>query len=238
MPSKFRAILLSASVASLALATPAVAQDIDEQQVRAVLMAHPEIITEALTKAQEVDRQHQAERLKASVKPVADQILKGDNQVAFVGNPNGQPIVEFFDYNCGFCKRFHDETATALLAEGKTKLFLVHTPILGPGSWRLAEFAAAARLQGKFPAAHEFLSGHGAHDPASADQLIPDLIAHAKLDRAKFEKALADGSAKAEVSYNSALAQRAGVSGTPLIYARDQAIPGAIPLEPLKSLLR
>src|SRR3546814_12340590 len=67
--------------------------------------------------------------------------------VATVGNPAGKPIIEFFDYNCGFCKRFHSETATPLLAAGDVKMILVHTPILGPGSERLAEFAAAANLQ-------------------------------------------------------------------------------------------
>src|SRR3546814_15887114 len=95
--------------------------------------------------------------------------------VATVGNPAGKPIIEFFDYNCGFCKRFHSETATPLLAAGDVKMILVHTPILGPGSERLAEFAAAANLQGKFEGAHHFLIQHNARDVAEADKLIPKL---------------------------------------------------------------
>src|SRR3546814_8646407 len=99
----------------------------------------------------------QADQLAASARPVAEALIKGDAEVATVGNPAGKPIIEFFDYNCGFCKRFHSETATPLLAAGDVKMILVHTPILGPGSERLAEFAAAANLQGKFEGAHHFL---------------------------------------------------------------------------------
>src|SRR3546814_2143739 len=57
----------------------------------------------------------QADQLAASARPVAEALIKGDAEVATVGNPAGKPIIEFFDYNCGFCKRFHSETATPLL---------------------------------------------------------------------------------------------------------------------------
>src|SRR3546814_1314754 len=132
--------------------------------------------------------------------------------VATVGNPAGKPIIEFFDYNCGFCKRFHSETATPLLAAGDVKMILVHTPILVPGSERLAEFAAAANLQGKFEGAHHFLSQHNARDVAEADKLIPELVTAAGLDRAKFDRSLNDGAAKRQVEHNTRLSMTAGVA--------------------------
>src|SRR3546814_17086582 len=79
----------------------------------------------------DLQQRMQADQLAASARPVAEALIKGDAEVATVGNPAGKPIIEFFDYNCGFCKRFHSETATPLLAAGDVKMILVHTPILG-----------------------------------------------------------------------------------------------------------
>lgn len=234
------ALLLSAAAgfAGAGIA-PAVAQNanITADQVATILRENPEIVMQAIQAAQAKERDEQAQQLAASAKPIADAVIAGDKQVAFLGNADGQPVVEFFDYNCGFCKRFHSETATPLLAEGGTKLLLVHTPILSEGSSRLAEFAAAANLQGKFAPAHDFLMEHNASSVADANALKAQLIASAGLDEAKFEKALADGSAKSQVEHNSNLSKTAGVAGTPMIYANNQAIPGAIPLGALKQVL-
>lgn len=227
-------VIASGTIASL---NPAHAQAPLESQIRAILEANPEIVVNALNKHQANQQRQQAEQLATTARPIAEALIKGDTQVAVVGNPEGKPIVEFFDYNCGFCKRFHNETATPLLAAGDVKLILVHTPILGPGSERLAEFAAAAHLQNKFEGAHHFLIKHNARDAAEADKLIPELVAAAGLDRAKFDRALNDGAAKRQVEHNTQLSINAGVAGTPMIYANGQAMPGAVPLEDLKRIL-
>ncbi|WP_162815087.1 DsbA family protein [Erythrobacter aureus] len=233
------AAVACASATVLVAASPANAHDagVTAEEVAAILRENPEIVMEAMQLAQQKQREMETQALAARVAPVASTIFAGDKQVAFVGPEDGTAIIEFFDYNCGFCKRFSAETAKPLVAEGKTKIFLVHTPILGEGSVRMAELAAAANLQGKFAPAHNFLIENGAKTAAEADALIPQLIAAAGLDKRKFDKALADGSAKAQADHNAALAEKAGVAGTPMVYANGQAIPGAIPLGPLKQIL-
>lgn len=239
----FRATRLALAVASAfavsaSFSIPATAQTaVTKEQIAEILRQNPEMVLDALRAAQAKEQAAENERLAASMKPVAEKVIGGDPQVAFIGNPNGVPVVEFFDYNCGFCKRFHAETAQPLMAEGNVKLILVQTPILGEGSHRLAEFAAAAHLQGKFGAAHSFLITKSAKDASEANALIPELVQAAGLDKAKFDKALADGSATQRVAYNSDLSIKAGVSGTPMIFANNQAIPGAIPLDALKQVL-
>lgn len=227
-------VIATGTISSIGIAH---AQNPLESQIRAILEANPEIVVNALNKHQSNQQRQQADQLAASARPVADALIKGDTQVATVGDPAGKPVIEFFDYNCGFCKRFHSETATPLLAEGGIKMILVHTPILGPGSERLAEFAAAANLQGKFEGAHHFLIQHSARDAAEADKLIPELVSAAGLDRAKFDRSLNDGAAKRQVEHNTKLSMTAGVAGTPMIYANNQAFPGAIPLTELKRIL-
>lgn len=232
-------LALAAIASSSAVSTSAIAATtgISYEQIAAAIRKYPELITEALETMQSRQRDEQAKQLAQTVKPVAEKILAGDTKIQFLGNPSGTAIIEFFDYNCGYCKRFHAETATPLLAEGRTKILMVHTPILGEGSERMAELSAAAGLQGKFEAAHDFLMERSAKSVEDANAMIPDLIKATGLDKARFEKALTDGSAKAVVDHSIELSKTAGVSGTPLIYANNQAIPGAIPLGPLKQTL-
>ncbi|QAY80151.1 DsbA family protein [Sphingosinicella sp. BN140058] len=232
------AIIGLAGTHASAIAANAAQPTISVEQIRKILEENPEIVINALNKHQQMQNQAREQQLAAAAGPIAKSIIAGDDQVGFVGAPTGKPVIEFFDYNCGFCKRFHSETVGKLVADGNVKVLLVHSPILGPGSERLAELSAAAHLQGKFGAAHDFLIHHSAKDVAEADKLIPDLVAAAKLDKAKFDRALADGSAKKQVAYNSDLSKQAKVSGTPMVYANGRAIPGAIPYETLKTILQ
>src|SRR3546814_21182881 len=73
-----------------------------ESQIRAILDANPEIVVNALNKHQANQQRMQADQLAASARPAAEALIKGDAEVATVGNPDGKPIIEFFDYNCGF----------------------------------------------------------------------------------------------------------------------------------------
>jgi protein-disulfide isomerase len=146
-------------------------------------------------------------------------------------------VIEFFDYNCGYCKRFSRGSVEPLVAAGDVRIDLVQTPILGPGSRRMAEFAAAAQLQGRFAQAHAYLIEQHAPTKADADALRPMLIRTAGIDPAKFDRALSDGTAARVVEHNADLAKRGGVTGTPLIYANGRVFRGYVDLETLRSAL-
>lgn len=232
------AALAMTAFSSTAAVVPAYAQSVTEDQIIAILKKNPQLVADAMSAVQSRQQEDRVKQLLASAQPVSERIIAGDNQVSFLGNPKGKAIVEFFDYNCGFCKKFGKETGDPLLAKDpNVKIFMVHTPILGPGSERMAEFAAAAQLQGKFEKAHHFLIEQHAQSIDDANALIPQLVAAAGLDKAAFDKALSNGTAKAYVDHNNKLSQEAGVSGTPMIYANGQVAPGAIPLVNLEPML-
>lgn len=247
MQTSFRHVAIAAmamtTVGGIASISPALVPGADaasEAQIRSVLERHPDLVLAALNTLQQRQEKVQGAKLLATAGPVSEAIIAGDDQVAFLGNPRGQAIVEFFDYNCGFCKRFASDTAAPLLQTSRNvKLILVQTPILGAGSQRMAEFAAAARMQGQqaFYRAHEFLIAQHATTLESAEALRPQLVKSAELDQAAFDRAIADGSAKAVVDHNARLAQKAGVTGTPLIYVNGHVSAGAIDLAPLKAYL-
>ena len=105
---------LSALLVAAAIVLPSAAQakffsfGLDEAQVKDVvkeyLLNNPEIVKEAMdnynVRQQELERKKQIAKLKTNRRA-----LERDPATPVIGNPDGDiTIVEFFDYNCGYCK--------------------------------------------------------------------------------------------------------------------------------------
>lgn len=209
-----------------------------DEQVQAALERHPEYVAKALQALQERQQKEALDSTTASAMPVVRTILKGDALIPKLG-PGGAPdVVEFFDYNCGYCKVFAQQTADPMISKGRIRLHLVQAPILGEGSQRMAEFAAAAQLQGKFAQAHAFLLKQHARTVAEAEAVRADLIRTAGLDAARFANSLKDGSAKRIVLHSFDLATKAKLQGTPLIYAGGTIVAGSVDQAKLESMIR
>jgi protein-disulfide isomerase len=151
--------LASSASAQRAVSEPEL--DEFEQRVRDYLLKNPEVIMEALQVLQERQRAAEAEDLKGTIAERSAEILN-DPAAPVGGNPSGDiTLVEFFDYNCPYCRRVAP-TVTALI-EDDPNLRLVYKefPILGPGSQFAARAALASRAQGKYLAFHETLMDAG-----------------------------------------------------------------------------
>lgn len=211
-----------------------------EAAVKALLDREPELVAVALDKANRKRRENEVRAHEEMIRPFAQQILvNADGTYPVIGvELPASTIVEAMDYNCGYCKRFHNEAVKPLLAKGfRLRVKILWSPILGAGSRRMSELAAAAQLQGKFPAAHAFLIEQRAADRDAADKLIPDLVAAADLDWGKLMKALADGSAAKLVDTHEATTQKIAVRGTPALWVADRLVEGAISAEELEQQL-
>ena len=113
-----------------------------EKEVRAYLLANPEIIVEAVNQLEARQKETEVNELTGVIASAGDQIFN-DPASPVGGNPEGDvSLVEFFDYNCPYCRKA--EPVLAELAAGDRGLRIVFKefPILGPGS----EFAARQRL--------------------------------------------------------------------------------------------
>lgn len=231
-PIAFAGAMAIATVASIASVWPAIVamNAPSDEQVRAQIlriMADPSFAGAAAGRPDD----------SAAVLKVAARIVKNPKDVAVVGSPKARPVVEFFDYNCGYCRRFTMGVAEPLVQDGSIRIHLVHAPILGPGSRRMAEFAAAAMLQGRFAAAHPFLSRQHAPKAEDAEALRPALIKAARLDSQAFDKSLKDGSADRIVKANERLSAEAEVSGTPVIWVDGSVSRGALTMEQMRAAL-
>jgi protein-disulfide isomerase len=200
-----------------------------EKIVKDYLLAHPEVLEEV--SAELSKRQAAAEALKheTTVSENAQTIFNSPRGVT-IGNKDGDvTFVEFFDYNCGYCKRAMSDMIDLMKSDPKLKVVLKEFPVLGPGSVEAAQVAVAVRMQDpggkKYLDFHQkLLGGKGQADKARALAAAKD----AGLDMTRLEKDIASPEVRATIEENFKLAEAMGMNGTPSYVIGKQVVVGAI----------
>jgi protein-disulfide isomerase len=195
-----------------------------EEIVKDYLIANPEVFLEVQQSLEAKMETIQAERIKAAIAQNARDIYhSADAPVA--GNPKGDiTVVEFFDYNCGYCKRGFPELAKLIDKDSKVRVVFKELPILSKGSEEAARVALAARLQGKYWEVHRaLLESKGQANEAVALKIAEKL----GLDMAKLKKDTESSEIKAEIERVRELATKMGINGTPHFLVGDRGIAGA-----------
>ena len=206
-----------------------------EMIVKNYLIAHPEVLEEAMTELNKRQAAAEAEKHEASITQNAEAIFNSPRGVT-LGNKDGDvTFVEFFDYNCGYCKRAMSDMLDLLKSDPKLKVVLKEFPVLSQGSVEAAQVAVAARMQDptgkKYLDFHQkLLGGRGPADKARALQAAKE----AGLDTAKIEKDIASAEVRTTIEENFKLAEAMGMNGTPSYVIGKQIVVGAVGLEGLK----
>lgn len=161
--------------------------------------------------------------------------LENDPNAPVLGNPDGDvTVVEFFDYNCPYCRQADPEIRALLKADPNIRLVLREWPILGDGSVFATRAALAARAQGKYEAMHWGLLGmNGRANEASVMALAADL--GLDLDQLRADMKAPEIDAHIEVSMD--LTQALGFNGTPSFVIGDALVPGFVPQSELEMLV-
>lgn len=195
-----------------------------EQVVKEYLIANPEILLQAQQALEAKMVKDQVEKAKVALKANAIDIFKDPNS-AIGGNPDGDvTIVEFFDYNCGYCRSSYDDVAKVIKDDPKVKFVFKELPIINqeasPGA---AKVALAARNQGKYMELHQALmKGRGIASEATALKKAEAL----GLDMAKLKADMASPEIKAELDKVMDLAKKLNVGGTPFFLVGDHVVAG------------
>jgi protein-disulfide isomerase len=206
-----------------------------ETIVKNYLIAHPEVVEEAMTELSKRQAAAEAAKSEAAVTDNADKIFNSPRGVV-LGNKDGDvTFVEFFDYNCGYCKRAMTDMLDLLKTDSKLKVVLKEFPVLSEGSVEAAKVAVAVRMQDpggkKYLDFHQkLLGGRGVADKARAMAAAKD----AGLDMARLEKDLASPEVKSTIDENLKLAEAMGLNGTPSYVIGKQVVVGAIGLDGLR----
>jgi protein-disulfide isomerase len=215
----------------------------DQQQAIGVLIknyivAHPEIVQGALDALDKRQKEADAEKARVTIKDNNATLFNSAHQVV-LGNPQGNvTMVEFFDYNCGFCKRALPDMMSLLSANPNLRFVLKEFPVLGDGSVEAAHVAVAARMQDptgkKYIEFHQkLLGGRGAADKSRALAVAKEV----GFDMGRIEKDMDSAEVKATIDEDMKLADALGVSGTPTYVIGDDVVVGAVGLDELKAKL-
>lgn len=195
-----------------------------EAVVRAYILDNPEIIPEAVEILQ---KREVAKRLTAAGSTVTRPFPGAE-----AGNPDGDvTIVEFTDYNCGFCRASVPDVQRLLKSDGNVRVIYRELPILSQSSRDAALWALAAAKQGKHKAFHDALFAGGRVNEAS----IIAAARSAGLDIAAAKSFASSREATQEVDRNLAMMQQIGFNGTPTFIIGDQILEGALGYDALKA---
>lgn len=227
-----------AAVTAAALALPAQAQDLDEAALEALILEtirnNPEIVMEAIQVLQE--REAEAQALASAEALRAQQAaLQNDPNAPIWGNPDGDvTIVEFFDYNCGFCRRVFPNVKELVEGDGNIRVVMREWPILGEESVFAARAALASRKQDKYTEFHNALMAHeGRASEANVLTIADDL----GMDIDQLREDMNGAEVDAHIAVSRQLTQSLGLNGTPAFVFGDQLVPGAIELDQMKDLV-
>jgi len=204
--------------------------------VKSYLVAHPEVLQEAIDALDKLQKQADADKARVTIKDNNATIFNSPHQVV-LGNPQGNvTMVEFFDYNCGFCKHAMPDMFSLLKNDGNLKFVLKEFPVLGPGSVEAAHVAVAARMQDptgkKYIEFHQkLLGGRGPADKARALAVAKEV----GYDVPRIEKDMDSDEVKTTINEDMKLADVLGVSGTPSYVIGNEVIVGAVGYDELKA---
>jgi protein-disulfide isomerase len=232
-----------AMLLALPAASPATAQSFNAEQrgeieriIKDYLLKHPELLQEVMVELEKRQALAEAEKHRAAVKEHSAAIFNSPRQVT-IGNLQGDvSVVEFFDYNCGYCKRAMADMLELIKGDAKVRFVLKEFPVLGEGSMQAAQVAAAVRMQDKtggkkYLEFHQkLLSGRGQADKTRALAVAKEI----GLDVARIERDMNGEEVKATLEESFKLADALGLNGTPSYVVGNEVVIGAVGLGALK----
>ena len=221
--------ILLATTLALVLPGSSMADGISEARVKELvaetLRENPELVLEAL---QTLDaRQAEAQAAAAAAVLTNERAsLERDPNAPLLGNPDGDvTVVEFFDYNCPYCKRVMPEVDALMAEDGNIRLVLREWPILSEGSAIAARAALASRVQGKYVEMHNALmSARGKLEAETVFRIAAEI----GLDIEKLKADMQAPEVEEHIATSMRLAETLGFNGTPSFVIGDQLIPGFV----------
>ncbi|CCZ21573.1 putative outer membrane protein [Acetobacter sp. CAG:977] len=200
-------------------------KDVDKA-IEEYLDQNPQVVVEAFQKyqvMQEAEKQAAIARELAVIRSA----LENDPTSPIIGNPNGDvTVVEFFDYQCGFCKRMFSKVLKSVNADGNIRWVLRDLPTLGPISRTAAKASLAANKQGKFFEFHQAMMTN--NDRLEDEDDVMDVAKKAGLDVKQLKQDMESPEIEKILNDNAQLALKVQTQGVPNFIIGDYISHGAM----------
>jgi protein-disulfide isomerase len=230
------ALAVAGTAAAQAPFTPEQRQAIGDV-VRDYLLKNPEVLQEVMTELERRQQETQKAAQAAALGQSREALLNGANDFA-AGNPSGDlTVVEFFDYNCGYCKRALADLQALIKGDPKIRVVLKDFPVLGPESVEASRVGLAVKqqLSGErlFDYHTRLMETRGRVNRERALAVAKEM----GLDMARLQKDIDHPEVGAALQENMELGDKLGLTGTPAFVIGEEVISGAIGLDPLRKIV-
>ncbi len=231
-------------IASVLTITPSFAQEsatgflmteTEKEAIREIVKEYIENNPELIVKTVEEDARKKAQKLRDEKMKVSEIPAGLHDNAPMAGDADGDiTVVEFFDYNCGYCKRIVNDVNRLTEDEDSIKVVFRELPILNDASELAARYALAADKQGKYLEYHTKLMQHrGGFDVAALEKYGTEL----ELDVAQLTQDANSQDVLDAIAENMEFARTLQVRGTPFFLVGQRKVPGAIGYTRLKTII-
>ncbi len=205
-----------------------------ESLFKKFLSENPELILKSVDdyrSAQEKKTQQSAQKNLSEYKEYF-----ADKNLPSTGNPDGDvTIVEYFDYNCGYCRKAFADILTVIEKDKNIRVVFQEMPILSPSSIKMASIALAAHKQGKYFEMHTALMEYKG---GQSDNAFYGLAEKLGLNIEKLKADAGSEDIKAQIRKSTDMAKTLDIRGTPGFIIGDKIYPGYIGLEGLRDAIK
>lgn len=224
----FGALLALVTVAAFPFAARAGLDEAGKKEMETLihdyLMEHGDVIIQAVEKHQQEQQQAAEREQQSNLKNHKEYLLSPDRPSTGPADAD-VTVVEFFDYNCGYCKKALHDVQTLLKDDKKLRVVFIDIPILGESSNLAAQWALASQKQGKYFEYHAALMSHNG---PKTEETLAEIAKGAGLDVEKLKKDLVDPTIGMRLAEHTQIAQDLGISGTPAFIIGEEIYRGYI----------
>lgn len=208
-----------------------------EKMFKDYIMNNPEVLMQSVSAYQQKEEDKSRATAEQNLKGYMDYFLNG-NTLPMTGNPQGDvTLVEFFDYNCGYCKKAYSDILQILQQDQNIRVVFQEMPILSPSSSTMSKIALAANNQGKYWDVHKALMDYrGGQNEANILEMLAAKT-ELGLDMNKLKEDMASALIDSTINKNMKVAKDLGIRGTPGFIVGEQIYPGYIGIDGLKTAI-
>ncbi|MDA0786790.1 MAG: DsbA family protein [Proteobacteria bacterium] len=202
--------------------------------VREYLLDNPQVIVEAIEALQAQQQAGQQQQNHGAIAANREQLFNTRHD-PFIGNPDASvTIVEFFDYQCPYCKQMAQDLVDIAAEDPDVKIVFKEFPVFGRESTLAARAALASAKQGKYAEFHlAVMEMRG----APSENALFRVAARLGMDLDRLRRDMQSPSIETQIQTNLQLARQVGVRGTPAFIIGDQLVPGAVSAEQMRQLI-